>query len=65
MLTEDLGTWGRKKLDQISPDNPIAVMIQSMHTIFVNSLAFDAAGVDDDTPDPPGGGRYQKDQTVT
>ncbi|MDE0910618.1 MAG: amidohydrolase [Myxococcota bacterium] len=62
MLTEDLGTWGRKKLDQISPDNPIAVMIQSMHTIFVNSLAFDAAGVDDDTPDPPGGGRYQKDQ---
>lgn len=62
MLTEDLGTWGRERLDRIAPDNPVAVMIQSMHTIFVNSLAFTAAGIDETTPDPPGGGRYQKDK---
>lgn len=61
MLTEDLGRWDRDRLDAIAPDHPIAVMIQSMHTLFVNSLAFEVAGIDASTPDPPGGGRYQKD----
>ncbi|MDP6979177.1 MAG: amidohydrolase [Myxococcota bacterium] len=61
MLTEDIGTWGRDRLDEIAPENPIAVMIQSMHTVFVNSLAFELAGIDESTPDPPGGGRYQRD----
>ena len=27
MLTEDIGTWGRKRLDEIVPDHPAAVMI--------------------------------------
>ncbi len=62
MLTEDIGTWGRDRLDEIAPENPVAVMIQSMHTVFVNSLAFEAAGIDESTPDPPGGGRYQRDR---
>ena len=62
MLTEDIGTWGRKRLDEIVPDHPTAVMIQSMHTLFVNSLAFEAAGIDESSPDPPGGGRYQKNK---
>ena len=61
MLTEGIGRWGRDRLDEIAPDNPIAVMIQSMHTVFVNSLAFQAAGIDESTPDPPGGGRFQRD----
>ena len=61
MLTKDLGTWGRDRLDRIAPDNPVAIMIQSMHTVFVNSAAFAAAGVDEGTPDPPGGGRFQRD----
>ena len=61
MLTEDLGVWGRERLDAIAPDNPVAVMIQSMHTVFVNSAALAAAGIDERTPDPPGGGRYQRD----
>jgi predicted amidohydrolase YtcJ len=61
MLTADIGTWGRDRLDAIAPDNPVAVMIQSMHTVFVNSAAFEAAGVSERTPDPPGGGRYQRD----
>lgn len=61
MLTEGIGRWGRERLDRIAPRNPIAVMMQSMHTVFVNSLALETAGVTDETPDPPGGGRYQKD----
>jgi predicted amidohydrolase YtcJ len=61
MLTEDLGVWGRDRLDAIAPDHPVAVMIQSMHTVFVNSAALAAAGIDEQSPDPPGGGRYQRD----
>jgi predicted amidohydrolase YtcJ len=61
MLTADLGTWGRERLDTIAPANPLLVMLQSMHTVFVNSLALSEAGIGDDTPDPPGGGRYQHD----
>ena len=62
MLTEDIGNWNRQRLDQIAPQNPLAVMIQSMHTVFVNSAAFEAAGIDESTPDPPGGGRFQRDR---
>jgi len=36
-------------------------MIQSMHTVFANSAALAAAGIDERSPDPPGGGRYQRD----
>ena len=61
MLTSDLGRWDRDRLDRLSPDNPTAVLIQSMHTLYVNSAALAAAGLDDDTPDPPGGGRYERD----
>jgi len=61
MLTDGLGAWGRDRLDALAPANPVAVMIQSMHTVFVNSAAFAAAGVDEQSPDPPGGGRYARD----
>ncbi len=61
MLTEDVGLWGRDRLDAIAPQHPVAVMIQSMHTVFVNSAAFAASGIDETTPDPPGGGRFQRD----
>ena len=61
MLTENVGVFGRERLDALIPDHPVAVMIQSMHTVFVNSAAFRAAGVDESTPDPPGGGRFQRD----
>lgn len=62
MLTPDLGTWNRDRLDVIAPGNPVVVMLQSMHTIFVNSAALDAAGVTDDTPDPGGGGKFLRDE---
>jgi predicted amidohydrolase YtcJ len=61
MLTADLGTWNRDRLDHMAPDNPVVVMIQSMHTVFVNSAALAAAGITEDTPDPAGGGRFLRD----
>jgi predicted amidohydrolase YtcJ len=61
MLTESVGVFGRERLDALVPDHPVAVMIQSMHTVFVNSAALRAAGVDESTPDPPGGGHFQRD----
>lgn len=61
MLTPDLGVWDRARLDALAPRHPVFVLIQSMHTAFVNSLALQAAGIDDTTPDPPNGGRYGRD----
>jgi hypothetical protein len=61
MLTPDPGRWGRDRLDALAPDHPVVVLIQSMHTAFVNSLALGTAGIDDATPDPPGGGVFQRD----
>ena len=39
MLTRDLGVWDRDRLDAMAPHNPVAIMIQSMHTVFANSAA--------------------------
>ena len=61
MLTEGVGTWDRDRLDALAPNNPLVVMIQSMHTLFVNSAALREAGVDESTPDPPGGGHFGRD----
>ncbi len=61
MLTSDLGRWDRDRLDALAPANPVVVMLQSMHTVFVNSLALKAAGITEETSDPPGGGRFLRD----
>jgi len=42
-------------LDEVSADHPIVVQHRGGHTSFYNSKAFELAGVDRDTPDPPGG----------
>ena len=63
MLTADIGVWGRDRLDAIAPDNPVAVLMQSMHTLFVNSLALRIAGIDEDSPEPGGGGHYARDES--
>lgn len=61
MLTPDLGVWDRHRLDALAPLNAVVVMLQSMHTVFVNSAALRAAGIEDDTPDPEGGGHFLRD----
>jgi predicted amidohydrolase YtcJ len=48
-------------LDQVSKDVPIFIINQSGHIAYVNSKAYELAGVTNQTPNPPGGGIYVKD----
>jgi predicted amidohydrolase YtcJ len=42
-------------LDAVAPRNPVALARVDGHALWVNSAALHAAGIDDGTPDPPGG----------
>jgi len=42
-------------LNAVSPNNPVALTHASGHAAFYNDAALEAGGIDDDTPDPPGG----------
>ena len=42
-------------LNAVSPDNPVALGHASGHAAFYNDAALAVAGIDNDTPDPPGG----------
>ena len=50
----------RADLDAVASNNPVLVAHRGGHTVFVNSAALKAAGIDGKTPDPPGG-RYGHD----
>jgi predicted amidohydrolase YtcJ len=43
------------ELDAIAPDHPVILVHSSGHRRSVNTLALQAAGITDDTPNPPGG----------
>ncbi len=56
----DKNIWGgsfpdKTILDKICPDNPVYLYSKDGHALWVNSAALKAAGIDDTTPDPPGG----------
>ena len=55
----------RADLDRIAPDNPVLVWNASGHFMYVNSLMFKAAGITDQTPDPPGGTFERVDGKMT
>jgi len=42
-------------LDQVSPHNPVVLTEYSGHRAWINSKAFEMAGITKDTPDPVGG----------
>ena len=42
-------------LSEVSPENPVVLTHASGHAGFVNAKAMELAGVDRNTPDPPGG----------
>jgi predicted amidohydrolase YtcJ len=42
-------------LDAAVPDHPVQIEHRGGHTAYSNSLAFAKAGIDEKTPDPPGG----------
>ena len=50
----------RADLDEAAPEHPVRVAHRGGHTAYVNSLAFKAAGVSEQTPDPKGG-RFERD----
>jgi predicted amidohydrolase YtcJ len=52
-------------LDQISRDSPIAILNANMHYLYVNSKAFEVAGITYETPDPPSGRYYRMDGKFT
>lgn len=52
-------------LDEAAPDHPVVVTHRGGHTKYVNSLAYKKAGVDDNTPDPPGGRFVKSDGKLT
>ncbi|MGW8267365.1 MAG: amidohydrolase [Longimicrobiales bacterium] len=48
--------WPTKELlDQVAPDNPVALSRADGHSTLVNSYVLRASGITNDTPDPPGG----------
>ena len=56
--------WGRyptaADLDRVAADHPVYLESKSWHAGWVNSLALRLAGIDETTPDPPGG-QIQRD----
>ena len=47
-------------LDDIAPENPVILSRMCGHSAWVNSRALEIAGIDRNTPNPPGG-RYEHD----
>lgn len=52
----------KEDLDAICPDKPILIHDVSYHAAWVNSKAFEMAGVTADTPDPEGGLFYRNEK---
>lgn len=44
----------RWDLDEAAPDHPVILSHRSLHACVLNSLALSLAGIDSDTPEPPG-----------
>src|SRR5438132_2341862 len=53
--TEDGRPLSINDLDTAVPDHPVHIEHRGGHTVYGNSLAFRKAGIDEKTPDPPGG----------
>ena len=52
-------------LDQAVPEHPVRVGHRGGHTSWYNSMAFEMAGVNNDTPDPTGGRFERRDGVLT
>ncbi len=54
-----------EELDEIAPDHPVLLMRYDGHSGIANSLALKAAGINQDSPNPPGGEIGKKDGKLT
>ena len=62
---EDERPLDRNDIDQAVPDHPVYVGHRGGHTGVVNSMAFEIAGVTNDTPDPEGGRFFRENGELT
>ena len=62
---EDERPLNRSDIDEAVPDHPVYVGHRGGHTGVVNSMAFEMAGVDADTPDPEGGRFFRENGELT
>lgn len=51
----DESIFTQEILDQVCPENPVALQSKDHHLLWVNSRAMKLAGIDKSTNDPPGG----------
>jgi predicted amidohydrolase YtcJ len=60
------GRWPRAAdLDALTPDRPALLVRKDGHSAWANSRALAIAGIDDDTPDPPGGAIQREKKRAT
>ena len=59
-LFDDKGPQ-KEMLDEIVPDRPVYLMDHTLHSVWVNSKAYEVAGITKDTPNPAGG-EYVKNE---
>jgi predicted amidohydrolase YtcJ len=60
------GQWPTAALlDKLIPDRPVILTRKDGHSAWVNSRALEIAGIDDDTPDPPGGNIQREKKRAT
>ncbi len=62
ILVRDLESPTIEYLDKIAPENPLLLLSQSLHTYWANSLAFERAGINKETPNPSKSSYYDRDQ---
>ncbi len=62
---EDERPLNRFDIDDAVPDHPVYVGHRGGHTGVVNSMAFELAGVNEDTPDPEGGRFFRENGELT
>ncbi|WP_417460478.1 amidohydrolase [Kordiimonas sp.] len=60
VMVDDLEPPTLAELDALSPERPLVILTQMMHDAYANSKALKAAGILEDSPNPPGG-EYVRD----
>lgn len=65
MLVHDLKTPTIDFLDKISPNNPLVIVSQVLHSYWANSMAFKLSGITKYTSDPSSGSYYEKNKNGT
>ncbi|RBW56580.1 hypothetical protein DS884_14035 [Tenacibaculum sp. E3R01] len=61
VLVPDLKTPTLKYLDQIAPNNPVAIFSQSLHSYWVNTKAFESVGINNTVKNHSKKSYYEKD----